>query len=87
MTFHSIGSTPSILEDGKLKPGIYKIKNIQTETYMDIKVHTREVCCRPAKDLEEGRGFVCWSPLIGGSFLINRSGISDVLELGIRYNS
>ena len=59
MTFHSIGSIPSIFKDGKLKAGIYKIKNIQTETYMDIEVHTREVCSRPAKDLEEGRGFEC----------------------------
>ena len=59
MTFHSTGNIPSNFEDGKLKPGVYKIQNIQTETYMDIEVHTREACSRPAKDLEGGRGFVC----------------------------
>ena len=50
---------PSILEGGKLKPGIYKIQNIDAETYLDIEVATREVCCRPAQNLGEGRGFVC----------------------------
>ena len=58
MTFHSTNDSSSILENGKLKPGIYKIQNIQTETYLDIEVHTREVCCRPANCLGEGRGLV-----------------------------
>ncbi|KAF9649751.1 hypothetical protein BDM02DRAFT_1745526 [Thelephora ganbajun] len=57
MTLNSTSNTSSILEGGKLKPGIYKIQNIQTGTYLDVEVHTREVCCRPPKDLEEGRGF------------------------------
>ena len=48
----------SIFENGKLKPGIYKIQNISSDTYLDIDVPSREVCCRPKKDLEEGRGFV-----------------------------
>ena len=51
-------NSSSIFKDVKLKPGIYKIQNIQSETYIDIEVHTRKVCCRPAKDLGEGRGFV-----------------------------
>ena len=50
--------SPSIFQDGKLKPGIYKIWNILTETYVDIEVHSRSVCCRPARDLEEGNGLV-----------------------------
>jgi len=58
MTLHSTTDSSSILQDGKLKPGIYKIQNIQSETYLDIEVPLREVCCRPAKDLGEGRGFV-----------------------------
>ena len=62
MTLNSTSDPPSILKDGKLKPGIYKIQNINTETYLDIEVHTREVCCRPAKDLGEGRGFVSRCP-------------------------
>jgi len=55
MTQNSTGG-PSIFSEGKLKPGIYKIQNIYTDTYLDIEVHSREVCCRPAKDLGEGRG-------------------------------
>jgi len=49
----------SIFKDGKLKPGIYQIQNIEAETYLDIEVHSREMCCRPARDLGEGRGVVC----------------------------
>ena len=59
MTFNSTSGYSSILEGGKLKPGVYKIQNIQSGTYLDVEVHTREVCCRPAQNLEEGRGFVC----------------------------
>ena len=58
MTLHSTSDSSSIFENGKLRPGIYKIQNIQSETFLDIEIHTREVCCRPAKDLGEGRGFV-----------------------------
>ena len=32
----------SIFENGKLKPGIYKIQNIKSEAYLDIEVATRE---------------------------------------------
>ena len=49
-----------IFEDGKLKPGIYKIQNIYAENYIDIELHSREMCCRPAKNLGEGRGLVSW---------------------------
>ena len=58
MTMNSTSGSSSIFKDGKLKPGIYKIQNILSETYLDIEVHSREVCCRPAKDLGEGRGIV-----------------------------
>lgn len=50
----------SIFKDGKLKPGIYKIQNIYHETYLDIHRHSKELCCRLAKDLEDGRGLVSW---------------------------
>ena len=59
MTLHSTNNSSSIFENGKLKPGIYKIQNIKSEAYLDIEVATREVCCRPAQNLGEGRGFVC----------------------------
>ena len=58
----STGDSSSILKDGKLKPGIYKIQNLQSETYVDIEAHSGKVCCRPAKDLGEGRGFVSRHP-------------------------
>lgn len=58
----TLGSTTGdplfIFEDGKLKPGIYKIQNLFSQTYMDIHEHSREVCCRPVTDLGEGRGLV-----------------------------
>ena len=62
MTLRSANDTSSIFKDGKLKPGIYKIQNVQTGNYVDIEDITREVCCRPSKDLEEGRGLVRRSP-------------------------
>ena len=64
MTEKITGATSSIFEDGKLKPGIYKIQNIETENYLDVEVHTRQVCCRPARDLGEGRGLVRKSLLL-----------------------
>ncbi|KAF9649746.1 hypothetical protein BDM02DRAFT_3128113 [Thelephora ganbajun] len=70
MTPHSTSGLSSILEDGRLKPGIYKIQNIRSETYLDIEVHTREVCCRPAKDLEEGRGFKWEVKTLGGGYTV-----------------
>ena len=57
-------SDSSIFEDGKLKPGIYKIQNIYSKKYLDIEVHSREVRCCYAKDLEEGEGLVRRYPLL-----------------------
>jgi len=47
---------PSILKDGELEPGIYKIQNIYSETFLDIHVHSREVVV-PSKIL--GREGAC----------------------------
>ena len=55
---HPISAPPSILQDGKLKPGIYKIQNVYTETFLDLELNARTVCARPAHNLEEGRGLV-----------------------------
>ena len=53
----STGNSLSTLEDGKLKPRIYRVQNVQTETYVDIEIHLRKVCCRRTKTLGEGGGF------------------------------
>lgn len=58
MTLSSTDDSPPIFEGGKLKSGIYKIQNLFAETYLDIHQHSKQVCCRPARDLEDGRGLV-----------------------------
>ena len=58
MNPNQTNESPSIFQDGKLKSGIYKIWNVLTETYVDIEAHSRSVCCRPARDLEDGNGLV-----------------------------
>jgi len=50
--------SPPIFEDGRLKPGIYKIQNLYSRTYLDIQEHSRQMCCRPAQNIEEGNGLV-----------------------------
>ena len=42
----------------EVQPGVYKIQNIYTESYLDIHLHSMELCCRPANDLGVGRGLV-----------------------------
>ena len=59
---HTMGVTStndatSIFKDGKLKSGIYKIQNIVSQTYVDIREHNKELCGRPATVLE-GKGLV-----------------------------
>ena len=39
MTFNSPSDSPSIFEDGRLRPGIYKIQNLYSQTYLDIHEH------------------------------------------------
>lgn len=63
MTLHSTKDPLSLFQDGKLKPGIYKIKNVLTQTFVDIEEHSRRACSRPSKDLEEGNGLVGLIPL------------------------
>lgn len=59
MTLTSTNDPFSILKDGKLKPGVYKIQNLYHQNYLDVEEHSRKLCCRPARDLEDGRGLVC----------------------------
>ena len=59
MATTSVDNPPSIFfKNGQLKPGIYKIQNVYAQTYMDIHDHSKDVCCRPATALAEGRGLV-----------------------------
>ena len=58
MTYNSSKTDPSIFQGGKLKPGVYKIQNIVSKSYVDIKDHVRELCGRPSTALENGRGQV-----------------------------
>ena len=85
MTFHSTSNTTSILEDGKLKPGVYKIQNLHSGKYLDIHEHSNAVCCRPAPDLTDGKGLVRLSPLSAAriSYLIVESGRSKALGMDI----
>lgn len=55
MTYNSPNASSSILKDGKLRPGVYKIQNIVGKTYLDTKDDLRELCCRPFTALENGR--------------------------------
>jgi len=58
MTYNSPNTGPSIFQGGKLKPGIYKIQNLASGTYVDTKDDVRELCGRPTTALEDGRGQV-----------------------------
>ena len=84
MTLTSTSDATSIFKEGKLKPGIYKIQNLFAESYLDIHRHSKEVCCRPARDLEDGRGLVRlrlrFSWFVG---LTIGSGRSGTLALGM----
>ena len=58
-----------IVENGILKSGVHRFQNVYPEGYLDIHLHSMEVCCRPANDLGVGRVLVspsflsaiCWS--------------------------
>ena len=57
MTLTSTSGYASTFEDRKLKPGAHKIQNIVSQTYVDIRENTRELCHLPAVVLE-GNGLV-----------------------------
>ena len=85
MTFTPSSDPLSIFKDGKLKPGVYKIQNIASETYLDVDISSRGLCCRPAKDLDEGRGLVRWYVCYPRSaYLTIASGKSKSSGLDIR---
>ena len=63
MTLNSTDNPFPIFEDGKLKPGVYKIQNIYADTYLEVEAHSKELCCRSVNDLREGMGLVRPHPL------------------------
>ena len=63
MVYNSRETGNSIFQDGRLKPGTYKIRNIVSKTFVDIKDDLRELCGRPSTALEQGRDHV--SPQYG----------------------
>ena len=73
-----------MLEDGKLKPGIYKIQNVVGQTYAGLREYTRELCCRPATALE-GNGLVdsCPRPIHTVVIVMIFSGKSTLRVLDI----
>lgn len=83
MTPDSTSDSSSIFKNGKLKPGIYNIQNLYGQTYMDIHEHSRDVCCRSAMALGEGRGLVHPLNQLVTMYLTIRSGKSCLLGLGI----
>ena len=85
MTLNSTDSSSSIFKNGKLKHGIYKIQNLCCETFLDVHHHSKQVCCRPAQNLEDGEGLVRLSPGLVVAHLTIKSGRSNALGLDTRY--
>ena len=62
MTTNPMSNSVSILNDGRIKPGIYKIQNVVGQTYLEIREDSKELCCKPAAASEDGKGLVSPSP-------------------------
>lgn len=58
-----MNNSKSIFKDGKLGPGIYRIQNIASQTYLEVRENTGELCCRPFA-LLDGGGLVRCSPIL-----------------------
>ena len=48
----------SILTDGKLKPGIYRIQNLVGQTFVEMQEGPRQLCCRTEAALSSQAGLV-----------------------------
>ena len=57
MTLTTADNSASIFKGGKFRAGIYKIQNVCSRTYLDIREYTNELCGRPATVLK-GKGLV-----------------------------
>jgi len=83
MASTSTNDSVSILRDGKLKPGIYKIRNVTGQTYIDIRDDNKELCCRPAT-LLEGKGLVCLCPRLAYKIVVSHFQW-EILPSGLGY--
>ena len=79
MTLNSTDGSTSFFKYGKLKPGIYKIQNLESGTFLDVHHHSKQVCGRPAEDLVDGEGLVRLSPGPVVAHLTIKSGRSTAL--------
>ena len=62
-------SMSSFSSSSNLKPGVYRIQNLYSGTYLDIHEHSRELCCRPLRGIEPGKGLV--SPIYHPTAIIS----------------
>ena len=88
MTSTSTNGYTSIFKDGKLKPGIYKLQNIVSQTCVDIQEHTRRLYCRPVTAVE-GNQLVGLRPLLAQIVVIVTifGGKFTLLVLDIAYTA
>jgi len=83
MTLKSTSDPSSILKDGKLKPGVYKIQNLYHQNYLDVEEHSRKLCCRPVWDLEDGKGLVCLC--LSSAVCVSDDWKWEIKNLGVGY--
>ena len=83
MKYSSSNTSTSIYQYGKIKPGVYKIKNVVSGTFVDIKDDARELCGRPSSSLEASRGQVSLHVRLGTD-VPNRKKW-EILPLGAGY--
>ena len=58
VTLTPMNDSVPILEGGRIKPGIYKIRNIFGQTYLETREHFKELHYRPTMALGDGEGLV-----------------------------
>ena len=83
MTQNSTTDSPRIFENGRLKPGVYKIQNLFAETYLDVLQHSKQVCCRPTRDVEDGKGLV--RPYLPFGIHVSDTQKWEIKPLGVGY--
>jgi len=79
----------SILENGKLKPGVYKIQNLAGQTYVEMQESKKELCGRPARYRPEkvwyafgARVFESRLPCLSCDAAMRPDGLDDLSVVG-----